>query len=366
MAITTFDFFKNIHDRIVNEYIKVGVAKEKSNAKVLETFLSQIKQELQDTSFNTSEGIGKFISHKALKDSLSAMGGSLGRHLLSEKGGLIGEQDIAIILDSFMKTVLEKSKVEYKSPGNIKETIITGTSRAKVDIDQKMEKNVLSHIDGLYKLMRSELNANIKKNTKRPIKADINMTKGEYPELSTNIQVDISDVKRIYNILRTATFSIKNYSVRQDEDKFKHLGIGDTNFDKVFMALEKFFPGLFNGVNDIDDSNPDSTEIQNVINSHLIHMRFLYELSGIGLEPKPVDYFIYNAYNSPFIFVRSVRDLVKRGFSAGNHRLIDTQKGTARGTTKRNGKIIRRDQRISNNIFLNYSINISKSYFLRY
>jgi hypothetical protein len=46
MAITTFDFFKNIHDRIVNKYIKDGVAKEKSNAKVLETFLSQIKQEL--------------------------------------------------------------------------------------------------------------------------------------------------------------------------------------------------------------------------------------------------------------------------------------------------------------------------------
>jgi hypothetical protein len=142
------------------------------------------------------------------------MGGSLGRHLLSEKGGLRGEQDIAIILDSFMKTVLEKSKVEYKSSSNKKETIMTGTSTAKVNIKQESEKNILSHIDGLYKLMGSELKANIKKNTKRAIKADINMTKGEYPELSTNIQVDISDVKKIYNILRTATFTIKNYSVR--------------------------------------------------------------------------------------------------------------------------------------------------------
>ena len=139
----------------------------------------------------------------------------------------------------------------------------------------------------------------------------------------------------IYNLLKDATFSAKNYdSMSYNYDAFANQLIKDLNNSHTTLTLGKsnvyralsgslkslgfndrktINKAVFAGLNVIN--NPSHADYDNV-SWHFFHLRYLYELTGAGIVGKNgksqrVKYLIYND-PSGNIYVKSTSDLVSQ------------------------------------------------------
>lgn len=151
-------------------------------------------------------------------------------------------------------------------------------------------------------------------------KADINA--GTF-QVDTTIKVDNDFLNNVIALLNEATFTIKNYKTSPTFER--PLELGKTNLLKAITAeLNVVFPQ--NAINDQRDifyrgsqimvktvKPPSATKAE--VMQHYTHMRFIYELSGMGLinsdgTPHFAKYLIYNVPNSTEIYVTDTASII--------------------------------------------------------
>ena len=132
--------------------------------------------------------------------------------------------------------------------------------------------------------------------------------------LKVRIKREPTIQEELYNILRTAKISVKNYT-ENSYYSTTMLTLGNTKMTKVFLALINTFGFNFlSGIEKVQRNWNERFKENEIINKHIYHLRFLYELTGIGLEGRPVDYLLFNTPDSDKIEVRSVKDIVSKIF----------------------------------------------------
>lgn len=111
--------------------------------------------------------------------------------------------------------------------------------------------------------------------------------------------------KKALNIINKSKLSLKNYRTEWD------IHLGDTDAWKAFSV-----PLLALGKNtkDILDAfmAPDLeqfSENKQTLNAHINHVRFVYELSGLGQETE-ADFILINKPNTDEIYVFAVSELI--------------------------------------------------------
>lgn len=140
-----------------------------------------------------------------------------------------------------------------------------------------------------------------------------------------NIKNDASEqLKKIYDLLKDATFSAKNYLGKKIE-------IGETNiFRAITGTLRYAYPNedestiintFYHGYNIIKRNTKNAKEMK----KHFYHLRYIYELMGTGfryidktITGNIVKYLIYNDPNGN-IYVISTKDLAFRIFNSNKN-----------------------------------------------
>lgn len=134
--------------------------------------------------------------------------------------------------------------------------------------------------------------------------------------IEANIKPEWQDFIKTF---QGANFSLKNYS---SKSKGQVIHLGNTNYFKAMY-------GVLNTLG-FNSSKSEHIYIHTRISylfghtaaqgegpSHIVHMRFAYELTGAGLYDElgqkmdEVDFFIYNDPNSENIYVRSTKQMIK-------------------------------------------------------
>jgi hypothetical protein len=136
----------------------------------------------------------------------------------------------------------------------------------------------------------------------RAIKADISAMKIEYSdELIPN-----EWCKNAIKLLNIRSFTLKNYA----SERKVHLGSTDPwkSFSTVLSQLHKRRKDIARSF--IIASKIKKDNLKNDINSHINHIRFVYELSGFGQRVKEADFLILNKPNTDEIYVRSTAKLI--------------------------------------------------------
>ena len=64
---------------------------------------------------------------------------------------------------------------------------------------------------------------------------------------------------------------------------------------------------IYDGIENVKREPKNYQKENDIIGGHIFHIRFLYELTGIGLEGRPVDYLLFNTPDGNKISVRSVK-----------------------------------------------------------
>lgn len=143
----------------------------------------------------------------------------------------------------------------------------------------------------------------------------------KFIDVSTDIK---PEWREFISIFQGANFSLKNYA---STAKTEVIHLGNTN---PFKAIYGVLTSL--GFNEEESMHIYAhTRISYLLNhsvakapdgpSHIIHMRFTYELTGSGLYDQQgnkldeVDFFIYNDPASENIYVKSVKEMIKNVYS---------------------------------------------------
>lgn len=339
MAINVESFFQQKHNLITVQYINKNLEIERANAKKINTFFKEAKKLINESRGKNSDNIFTYINKEAFKKEVQEVLKGNKSHqqlktILYKAGGSAGEMNVATVIQAFMNSMVQKSNKQFSS-----QKLMTGTQTKAVD--RVLTSQVNEQINNLFGILESNIYADYRANTARAIKTDIDVEKGNYPKLKVRIKREPTVQEDLYNILRTAKISVKNYT-ENSYYSTTMLTLGNTKMTKVFLALVNAFGFNFlSGIEKVQKNWNDRFKENEIINKHIYHLRFLYELTGIGLEGRPVDYLLFNTPDSDKIEVRSVKDIVSK--------IFEEDYGAPRGAWF--------------NPFFDYSIKLSKEYF---
>ena len=217
---------------------------------------------------------------------------------------------------------------EFAATLTVIEQQATGHS---VDISQKLvggqAANVL--IDEVGKDVEKFMNKYVEKITKR-ISNTGNQKEGHWVKpVARSGKVDVNGItpvdvsaelnpkwEQLYQLFSGCTFSVKNYSSYFAKSLDIHLGNTDV-YKALYGVLSKVGYDS-NEINSIIHAGLRSYDASGnkTVATHFYHMRYIYELTGVGLYDKNgepisgVDFLIYNDPNSDAIFVRSTADMI--------------------------------------------------------
>ena len=129
-----------------------------------------------------------------------------------------------------------------------------------------------------------------------------------------------SEWEELYNLFKGRTFSLKNYSGSGYGQFNKLIHLGQTNFYKALFSVitSANFTSKMAKTIIFHSINSYLQHPNNEILYHFYHMRFMYELTGVGLVTNDsehtridsVDFFIYNDSTGANIYVRSTADMI--------------------------------------------------------
>lgn len=194
---------------------------------------------------------------------------------------------------------------------------LVGGQQANVLVDEvnrDVQKIMTEYVNGVAKKINNKAH-NEKKQWSKPSarsgKIDVNGL--SVVDIEANLHPAWAE---LYSIFAGCTFSVKNYSSFFENSLNIHLG--NTDYYKALygslsslgydqQSIDKI---IYSGLNSYKKSK------NNTVALHFYHLRFIYELTGVGLydqQGQPisgVDFLIYNDPASDAIFVRSTADLI--------------------------------------------------------
>ena len=315
-----------VHDQIVNKIqINKKAAIDRLRAQEMEAILYQIKN-LKNNPSNSIEGLLSEQAQILINQSLNMLnmnrkgtnrlkGDDLFHrsHAVSTSygGDDIFEEELAAVL-----SVIEKEATG--STLGIANRLVGGKSaniKLQGEINKDINKIMTKLIQRTAKRVNTEGQLLKEKHwtppVARPGKIDVNGLS------EIHIESDLHPAwKDLYRVFSGCTFSVKNYSSYFSNQLNIHLGSTDYykalygSLSSLNYSQEQIDKIIYSGLASYNKSK------NKTVASHFYHLRFIYELTGIGLYDSQgdpisgVDFLIYNDPSSDAIFVRSTADLI--------------------------------------------------------
>lgn len=315
-----------VHDQIIDKIqINAKAAVDRQRAAKMESILYRIKN-LKTQPENSIEGFLDEQAETLIEQSLSALNANrMGKKKLSGQdlfhrahgtstsygGDDIFEEELAAVL----------STIEQEATGS---TIglggyLVGGQQANIsltgEISKDVQKVMTKYVNGMAKKINEKPHNEQKQWSKpqaRSGKVDVNGL--SIVDITANLNPLWAD---LYQTFSGCTFSVKNYSSYFTNQLNIHLG--NTDYYKALYGVLSSLDGydqktidkiIYSGLNSYLKSQ------NNTVALHFYHLRFIYELTGVGLYDQQgdpisgVDFLIYNDPGSDAIFVRSTADLI--------------------------------------------------------
>lgn len=206
---------------------------------------------------------------------------------------------------------------EANTLGKIGEAFYEGTTEGLQEMAKKQKMKVSSQVLGKEFKKEVAIKTDI-----QTLSYDINATFG----------LNNSEIDKIIPLLNEASFTAKNY-LKTTISKAGGLKLGETNLLRsIGGILGSVFEGSYTAKNWRDmfyrgtqimiKTNKPPSASPNIVMQHFYHMRFTYELSGLGLidsktfEPLFTKYLIYNEPDSDKIHVFDTATLILEELSS--------------------------------------------------
>ena len=314
-------FLQDVHDAMKMRYYAQSL-QDKSRAKILQTFLQNLKQvaESQD-KFTDSVANAVLTQLQASHRSNYKI-----ENLFRRKGGQNLENELAdIVLATYNASGfnLDKSQTKVISAGQQTGTVLQSILDDDVQtILSELHKNVAKAIDQKGKTTTNISNGMILTDVQQ--KTDIQGLKFNIP-ISFNLTYDLPSILQILN---EAKISAKNYSSYNKAgemiDDLYDINIGDSN---PYRAIAGSLASLGYGDQTIRSafyaSYAKAKEDINV-RAHIYHLRYIYELTGAGSvnrktnQMENANFLVYNDPTGTQIFVVSAGELLSEVLNNNN------------------------------------------------
>ena len=307
-------FMREVHNIVALKYENLS-NEDIIQAKKLQDFFREIKKAAQNDG-----GIIENEMIQTIIDSINLPNGELLKNLFKgrgRQGGFRFERELTAIIEAVYKNITD----EDIDIGQIN----IGAQRVDElkNLDDKMSQKILKEVGTktLRKIQEEE------KKAKKKYKYYISSVDGKIDVrgYSVDVKADAStDLLEIYNILKDATFSAKNYDSMTWDQKAKQfiemqnhkvITLGKTNVYRSIVGTlnELGFDqrtaesALWAGLNKIKDGD-------NEVANHFYHLRYIYELTGSGLTYNGQSYggVRFLIYNDPSgeIYVKAASEIL--------------------------------------------------------
>lgn len=312
-------FLNEVHQVMIQRFINIDSV-DKENALILQNFLNKIKNEAQ----NYSPENGNLIEDMAIQTTLNnlvLLNGEKINNLFRQKrkrSGFTFERELAAI----MAKVMSEVSGENINPG----TLLLGQKRANVDIKNFSEKIVQEGLKEVGTKSQRNIEKTSGKISKEYYLEDV-YGKIDIKGYEVNVKLDANpELIKIYNIIKDATISAKNYRSKKYIRDIGQLIVAG-NRKNIFLGSSNTYRALYGVLSDLGyDSVTTESAImasfnriedndENVSN-HIYHLRYIYELIGAGLKYDGqsfgnVKYIIFNDPDTNNIYVQATSSILK-------------------------------------------------------
>lgn len=305
-----------VHERLKAKYNKNKNKSDENRAKIMESYLRYFKKISRQ---NLSEGIVGQMENQALEDLTNQVGKLMGVGYSSSKGALFGLKHF------WYKDTKSRWGADDVFEAELKNLLIaafrTAIPDATIDPDVKLVGSILgnvskSFLNNLSSSGQSIINQEytnsslIKKPEFKPTKIDIESFSGKY---LVNAEIK-PEWQEFIDTFKGAKFTVKNYS---STSSYEIIHLGQTVLEKsVGATLDSLYARTNQAVHIYFHAINHAKEKNDEVASHILHLRFAYELTGEGLYDQAgnklsaADFFIYNDPHTENIWVRSTKSMI--------------------------------------------------------
>ena len=325
-------FLNEVHKNMIDRYnVQSEFNEYKNKAQILQEFLQDLKGYANDPNYQI-----KYFNAEILESVLGRIKESNSRINLNalfqhpgRKGGFQFENELARVFSAVALEVTGK-KISYTK-------FKSGQAMAGIDLENILNEETLQEI---YSNLQTQLRQQgiVDENDLGELIKKYYFVSGDRQGKIDNRGLAISfdfipnnKLHEVFNIINSATFSLKNYSsfkfnkttMQYDLPNNNPLTLGSTQFEKAIAG------GLQSlGYNNYSTIVSATMAMQNskssTVQAHANHLRFLYELTGEGLvynrglgKLGPVEYLIYNDPTGSGIYVKSSYELIQKVINEG-------------------------------------------------
>lgn len=316
---------QGVHDQVMsNIQINNKAAIDKQKAMKMEAILYYIKN-LHNTSGSLIDELFQDQAQILINESLTVLNANRRGHQRLRGDNLFrrthntstsyGGDDI---FEEELSAVL--SVISHQATGNNSEITdyLAGSKQGNINLTQELDHNVET-------IMNKFIQRFVQKNNSLQSTQEKHWTKPEFRAQKVDVnglsvvtaEADLHPAwKDLYQLFSNCTFSVKNYS---SFSQSLNIYLGNSDYFKALYGVLSNYTGysqtdiekiIYSGINSFLNSS------NKTVTMHFNHLRFIYELTGVGLFDKDgtpisgVDFLIYNDPSSDAIFVRSTADLI--------------------------------------------------------
>lgn len=344
MPVATF--LNQVHSEMIQKYTKSGplgnANQMESNARELENFFRTLKMDAKNGSGNA---VKTMINQQILSDIQQLHPNKKISKLFRREGGLNFEKELSDVIYSILAQV---SDVEIEKNSNLIKMINVGSKTANI-ANGELESVLLDPtVQRILEQTGTKTKKYFQNNANKQLLYNLQDVSGkiDIQGLTVPIRGNPSpELLRIYNLLKNATFSAKNYGDFYWDRKLNsyqwsgNLRLGNTNVFRAFYGVLSDLKYRKPTIISAFQASWHEAERNPIVALRVNQIRFVYELIGAGLKYNAevmnghVKYLIYNDPGSDNIYVRStakiISDLLKTnqlGFSNPFTKMITIEK----------------------------------------
>ena len=307
-----------VHENMVIKY-KTNKVQDSASALMLQMFFQDLKSVASGGVANMFDEEILNIILTYIQENGTVMGSNfLVKNIFSKRGGERFERELASIIEAVWNEVsLEDFNID---------NVLIGAQTANISVSSE---GLTNEANKILQKVGAKTQVKIQENS-----SNSRLKKYYIPSVAGKIDVKGYEVRvranadprmlQIYNLLKNATFSAKNYDSMMWDEKLKDfvqatghatLSLGKSNIYRAIYATLSDFgydtktieSAIMAGFNSINNGN-------NSVANHFYHMRYMYELTGSGIfyEGTNLGAVKYLIYNDPHggIYVKSSAEIM--------------------------------------------------------
>lgn len=309
---------QTVHNRMIEKYnLERAAAPDIARAKIMTKYLRIFKGIGEYGNRNNNFFIQTSLEEQAINNIINEVEVELGfksqtlfRHEhIWYKGGKtdsrnlwgaddVFEAELRTFLNAAAKQAIPKGKIKQSAElvGNLSGNISKGLMQG---VEKFLKQKISQEVSGNELISKPEF---------RSGKVDVISFNGI---ISSQINPQWREFIKAF---QGAKFTVKNYSSKNGNEI---IHLGNTNITKSLLGSLKNIVGKDKeAIHIFYHSLAYGEKGNQIVGQHILHLRFIYELTGGGLYDKSgkrideADFFIYNDPNSDNIYVRSTKEMI--------------------------------------------------------